>query len=87
MEQVFNTVHIEGKGESQCLVERVTLSRCYDVTGIQREHTHLESGTNGEVLSVTLVLTLMVITCTNAESVVVGILQRQGSTGPPAFPL
>ena len=72
-EQVFYSVHVEAEREPQCLVERIALRRGYKIGGIEREHAHLEARADREILTVALVLSLMVIACTQGELVVIHI--------------
>lgn len=82
MEQILDTVHIERKSESQCLVERIALGCGNDVSCIEGEYIHLESRSDGEVLAVTFILTLVVVAGPDAEPVVVGVF---AADTPPHF--
>ena len=79
LEDILDTVHIERQSEAQGLVERVRLGCSDNVAGIKREYVHLESGYNGEVLTVALVFCLIVIAGAKGELIIVGIL---GSDAP-----
>ena len=72
-EQILNAIHIEGEGETEGLVERITLGRGDDITHIKGEYTHTETTTNGEVLHIAFGLRLMVITGTEGELIVIDI--------------
>ena len=74
LEQVLDAVHVEGEREAQRLVERIALGGGYYITGIELEHTHLETGTDGKVLAVALVLGFVMIACTERELVIIGVL-------------
>lgn len=80
-EQVLYAVHVESESETQCLVERVALCRCDYITAVERKGAHAETGTYGEVFTVTLVLRLMVITGSQRKLVVIHIL----STHTPVY--
>ena len=74
-EKVLDSIHIERQGEAQCLVQRVTLYCTDQIRGIQLENTHAETGTDREILTVSLIFILIVITATNKELLIVIILQ------------
>ena len=73
-EEVFQPVHVECECKAKRLVERVALGSGNHVARIEREDVHFEACTHGEILSVTLVLTLVVVSCTKSELVVVNVL-------------
>ena len=75
--QVADAVHVEGKGETKCLVQWVALCSRDNVAGIEREHVHLEACTYGEVGTVTFVGMLVVVAGTQEELVVVGIFETR----------
>ena len=54
--EVTHAVQVEGQRETHGLVQWVSLCRTEAVGSIDGEDTHVETGTNGEVLTVTLVL-------------------------------
>ena len=45
IKEVLDAIHIEGQGEAERLIERITLGRSDDITNIQREDVHAEAGT------------------------------------------
>ena len=73
LEQILQSVHIECEGETQGLVKRIALCRGNHITAIESEGTHAETGTHSEILSVSLILRLMMITGLQRELVVVYI--------------
>ena len=73
-EQILDAVHVEGKRETERLVEGIALSGGDDVTDIEGENAHAESATDSEVFAVTLRLALMVVASANRELVVIDVL-------------
>ena len=51
------------------------MSRREYVTGIQRKYTHPKTGTHGEVLAVSLVFALVMVTGTKRKAVIIYVLQ------------
>lgn len=50
LKQVFDSIHVKVQREPKRLVKRVALRYGNDVTGVQREHTHLETGAHRKIL-------------------------------------
>ena len=73
-EEVLHAIKVEAQGETHGLVQGVALCCGYAVCGIHGEDTHVQTCTNGEILSVALVGVLVVIACTQHEAVIVGVL-------------
>src|SRR5574344_447505 len=74
-EKVANAVHVERKREAEGLVERIALGGGDDIACIEGEYVHLEACAHSEVGAIALVGVLVVITATEEELVVVGILK------------
>ena len=72
-EEVAHAIQVEAEGEAHGLVQRIGLGRGEDVGGIDSEDAHVEASSDGEILTVTLVLRLVVIARTEHEAVVVGV--------------
>ena len=54
--RVAKAVHVEGERDAKRLVERVRRCGGHNVTGIDAEHIHLETGTESEVFAVACAL-------------------------------
>lgn len=55
MEQIFNAIHIKRQRKAQRLIKRIALGGSYDITSIERKHTHSETGTKRKILAVSFV--------------------------------
>ena len=71
--RVAKAVHVEGERDAKRLVERVRRCGGHNVTGIDAEHIHLETGTESEVFAVALCFAFMMIAGAEGELVVVGV--------------
>ena len=71
--QIFQSVHVERKRETHCLVQRIALGCGDNIACIERKGTHLETCTHGKVFSVALIGTFVVVSGTHAKLVVVHV--------------
>ena len=62
------------QGETKCLVQRVLRNRTDQISGIQLEHAHTETGTDREVFTVADIRILVEITAANEELFIIAIL-------------
>ena len=63
--QVFDAVEVEAQREAHSLVQRVGRCQTYAVTYIQRYDAQVETGTEGDVVTVTFVEILVAVTGTS----------------------
>ena len=72
-EEVSHSVEVKAQRESHGLVKRVGLTGTEHIRSIHSEDAHVEASTHGEVLTITLVGSLVMISATQHEAVIVGI--------------
>ena len=75
--EVLHAVQVEAQGKAHGLVQRIGLACAEHIGGIHGKDAHVESGSHGKVLAVTLVGRLVVVTGTHHEAVVVGVFATQ----------
>ena len=78
--EVPKAIHVEGKGETEGLVERGGLSRGEHIGGVEAYYVKGEAGTETEVLAVAFILAFVVIACAEEELLVIVVLSSQGVT-------